>query len=389
MSTLKADIVTASSTNGNLAISNQGTGGIAIDGMPHRNLIINGDMRIDARGGSYTGLTANQYTLDRWRWNDSGTTAVVVDITQDTDVPTVAEAGSKFMNSLKIDVTTAEDLGNANAKLELFQAIEAQNCTHIGHGATGALACTLQFWIKSTKTGIFCTEINRHDATEGYVSEHTINTTNTWEKKTVTIPGDTSGTAIADDNGKGLVVYFRLAIGSDGTTATADVWAASGSTELATSNQVNLLDNTANNLFLTGVQLEVGPAATDFEYRDYASELVRCHRYYQQIDVAANGILPNSVGYMESTSVWRIFYGYIFGEMRAAATIDTSNDAHWAVTNGGANVALNATTLAIGSADTFGGNVTATASSSSFTQDEAAGLKSNNNAANFKLDAEL
>lgn len=246
------------------------------------NLVINGDMRISQRKTSFAGLIASQYTLDCMEWIDTGTTAGVVTITQDTDVPTVAEAGFRFMNSLKVDVTTAETLASADAALYLTHKIEAQNVTFFGHGATGALSAALQFWFKSTKTGIFTVNVDRDDATEKYSTEFTVGTTNTWEKHTVIIPGDTSGTVIAQDNGIGLAIQIMMAIGSAGTTSTANAWNASGTTELATSNQVNLLDNTANNVLITGIQYEVGGVVSGFAGRHISDELARTQRYYQK-----------------------------------------------------------------------------------------------------------
>ena len=141
MSTLKADTVTAATTNGNLAISNQGTGGIAIDGMPHRNLIINGDMRISTRGTSFANPGNGSYTLDRWRiyYGSAG----VVTVTQDTDTPTVAEAGTDFVNSLKVDVTTADASIAAGDFYTIQQRIEGLNWGRLGFGASGASSITL------------------------------------------------------------------------------------------------------------------------------------------------------------------------------------------------------------------------------------------------------
>jgi hypothetical protein len=221
-------------------------------------------------------------------WIDTGTTAGEVTITQDADAPTVAEAGFKFENSLKIDVTTAATLGSGDAALYLSYKIEAQDVTFFGHGATSALSGTLSFWFKSTKTGIFTVNVDRDDASEKYSTEFTIGTTDTWEEHIITIPGDTDGTAISDDNGIGLALQFMMAVGATGTTSTADAWNASGATELATSNQVNLLDNTANNVLITGIQYEVGSTANDFDSRDIATKLAMAKRYYERVKV--NGI---------------------------------------------------------------------------------------------------
>ena len=267
-----------------------------------KNLVINGAMQVAQRGTSFATLTATQYTLDRWEWIDSGTTAGAVTITQDTDVPTVAQAGTKFMNSLKIDVTTAEDIASGDAALYLSHKIEARDCTRFGHGATGAQSGRLSFWFKSTKTGIFAVNLDRNDATKKFSTEFTVGTADTWEFHEVTIPGDTGGTAIADDSGIGLALQFMMAVGATGKTSTANAWNASGATELATANQVNLLDNAANNVFITGVQFEVGSNTTDFEHTSYADQFRRCSRYLQQWNDSGgvSGIIAS--GYADSTT---------------------------------------------------------------------------------------
>jgi hypothetical protein len=290
----------------------------------NKNLLINGDMRVAQRGTSFTGVQTGTapYTLDRWGWIDNGTTSLVVTITQDTDVPTVAEAGVNFENSFKIDVTTAETIGtDDDEQVYLRQTIEAQNVTFLGHGSTGALACTLSFWVKSTKTGIFCVLVQRPDASEHYIVEVTIDSSNTWEKKSVLIPGDTSGTAIADDNGAGLIVNFVMAVGTNIDGGTADVWQADSSSTRATSNQVNLMDSTSNNVLFTGVQYEVGSIPTSFQQNLISDELARCLRYYQRVDGAYP--LPWTVVIGTATSGYA--YYRLHPTLRANPTIVTTD----------------------------------------------------------------
>ena len=275
MSTLKADTVTAATTNGNLAISNQGTGGIAIDGMPHRNLIINGEMMIAQRGTSFSSIASGSYCLDRWRFIEVG--AVVVDVTQATDTPTVAEAGTDFKFSMKIDVTTADASLAASDQVLVQHKIEGFNTAHLGFGAANAATVTLSFWVKSTVTGTAYVAFKNSAADRGYPAAYTISSSNTWEKKTIKVVGDTSGTWIGATNGIGINLEFILAAGTD-FHGTANAWGA-GNLKGA-SGMANLINDAANNILITGVQLEVGAAATDFEHRDYASEYARCQRYY-------------------------------------------------------------------------------------------------------------
>lgn len=302
------------------------------------SFVINGDMRIAQRGTSFATLTTSQYTLDRMEWIDTGTTAGAVTITQSADVPTLAQAGTKFMNSLKIDVTTAETIAGADAALYLSHKIEAQNVTFFGHGAAGALSAKLSFWIKSTKTGIFTVNLDRNDATRKYSTEFTINATNAWEKKSVTIPGDTSGTAIADDNGIGLTIQIMMAVGATGKTSTAGAWNVGGSTELATSYQVNLLDNTSNNVFITGLDYKLGSTDTDFTHRDIATELAMCQRYtWLMVEGDAKGFAAGGNTSAATTGAWLVDFPTI---MRAESTLSVSNVAHFdANINGGVGVA--------------------------------------------------
>jgi len=274
MSTLKADTVTAATTNGNLAISNQGTGGIAIDGMPHRNLIINGEMMIAQRGTSFSSIASGSYCLDRWRFIEVG--AVVVDVTQATDTPTVAEAGTDFKFSMKIDVTTADASLAASDQVLVQHKIEGFNTAHLGFGAANAATVTLSFWVKSTVTGTAYVAFKNSAADRGYPAAYTISSSNTWEKKTIKVVGDTSGTWIGATNGIGINLEFILAAGTD-FHGTANAWGA-GNLKGA-SGMANLINDAANNILITGVQLEVGAAATDFEHRDIASEEARCQRY--------------------------------------------------------------------------------------------------------------
>ena len=297
--------------------------------LPNHNLIINGDMRLAQRGTSFTTLTTSQYTLDRWRWNDGGTTSVVVDITQSATTPTVAEAGVNFSSSIQIDVTTAETIGT-DERLLLEQRIEAQDVTYFGHGSAGALTGYLSFWIRSTITGTGAMSVGllRDDATERFIREVTISTTNTWERKTLTYPGDTSGTAVTDNTGVGLTVEFVMAAGTDNDAASADVWASSADTNTATSNQANLLSNASNDIFITGVQFMMGPVDVPFRLRPIAEEIILAHRYYNRL-LYADDQDPVGTGLSVSTTVCRVYVSW--PEMRVAPTVTDSDGASFEV----------------------------------------------------------
>jgi hypothetical protein len=209
----------------------------------------------------------------------------VVNVLKTADAPTAAEAGVYTEHCLHFDVTTADASIAAGQLYAVEQRIEGYNVASFGSGKAGTRYVTLSFWVKSTKTGIFCVAFRNYNATRSYISEYTINVTNTWEKKVITIAVDTAGTWLYD-NGIGFIVMWAIACGSTFQTA-AGAWTAGN--YLATANQVNALDNVANDFKLALVQLEAGSTATTFEQRPYSVELAMCQRYYEKsysIDVA-------------------------------------------------------------------------------------------------------
>ena len=232
----------------------------------NRNKIINGDMTISQRGTSFAAVANSTYTLDRFVWFASGT--MVVTITQSTDVP-----NDTFQNSLKVDVTTVDTSTAAGDFAIINQKIEGYNVRDL-IGQT----FTLSFWVKSPKTGIHCASFINSGVNRSYVLEYTVITANTWEYKTVTVVGGLiTGGTWNWTNGIGLNVVFSLKGGTTFQTTTGS-WQV-GDFQ-CTSNQVNIMDNVANDFFLTGVQLEVGTVATPFERRPYGTELVLCQRYF-------------------------------------------------------------------------------------------------------------
>ena len=242
-----------------------------------RNLIINGDMRIAQRGTSVTGQTTGGYqTCDRYLVNIN--TAGTWTITQDTDVPT----GQGFANSLKMQCTTANASLTGTNQVGVDTRLEAQNLQHLKFGTSSAEKITLSYWVKSNKTGIHTVEIYQQDDDRSISKEITINTADTWEKKTWVIDGNTAG-SITNDNGIGFVVKWWLAAGTTFTSGTlATSWATLSNPNRVSSSNVNLADSTANYINITGVQLEVGDTATPFEHRPWDDELIRCMRYYEK-----------------------------------------------------------------------------------------------------------
>lgn len=239
-----------------------------------RNKIINGKMEIAQRGTSFAAAADGAYTVDRWKWQQSG--AVVVTVSQQADVPGSAQ---EFQYSLRAAITTADAAIAASDFAILNQTIEGYNVRDL-LGRT----FTLSFWVRSTKTGTHCVSLSNSGSDRSYVAEYTISAANTWEFKTVTISGGlpVSGTwnYLA---GAGLQCRFALASGTTFHT-TANAWNTGNF--LATTNQVNVLDTVGNIFAITGVQLEVGSAATPFEHRPFGAELSLCQRYFRQTGAA-------------------------------------------------------------------------------------------------------
>ena len=239
-----------------------------------KNLIINGDMRIAQRGTSSTGITTGGYlTVDRWKLNlsNAGTWTMI----QDTNVP----SGQGFANSMKMSCTTANASLSGGDRAWFDQRIEGYNLQQLAYGTAAAKTITASFWVKSNKTGTYILEFFSDDSTRQVSKSYTIDTADTWEKKTITLDGDTVS-GFNNDNNLSLYVWFYLAAGSNYTSGTLNTSWASATTANRAVGQVNLADSTSNYINITGVQLEVGDAASDFEFMPYDMELQRCQRYF-------------------------------------------------------------------------------------------------------------
>ena len=257
----------------------------------YRNIFINGDMSIAQRGTSATALgngDSGYHTVDRWKFIGAGAPTFEFTQTQDTDVPT----GQGFATSLKMDCTTAQGSLGVDEFLLISQRFEGQNLQYLKKGTSNAESLTLSFWVKSNKTGTYICEFQDQDNTRQISKSYTINASNTWEKKTITFEGDTTG-AFDNDNARSLDFNFWLAAGTDWTSGTlATSWQSYNATDRAV-GQVNLADSTSNDFWITGVQLEAGTTASDFEFLPVDVNLHRCQRYFStndiETDYVANG----------------------------------------------------------------------------------------------------
>jgi hypothetical protein len=233
-----------------------------------RNRIINGQMTIDQRNAGASSTNANTYTVDRWRV--FGSQASKWTWQQSTVEPT------GFINSLSFTSSSAYTILSTDIFL-LQQPIEGLNVFDFGWGTADAKPVTLSFWTRSSLTGTFAGSIRNSGNNRSYVFTYSISSANTWEYKTVTIAGDTTGTWLTT-NGIGLVLRFSISTGSNGET-TAGSWQAAD--YYSTSGAVDLLATNGATWYVTGVQLEVGTQATSFEYRQYTTELQLCQRYFE------------------------------------------------------------------------------------------------------------
>jgi len=253
---------------------------VALDRKTATPLIINGDMQIAQRGTSEAGLTSTGYqTLDRWRFValSLGTWTM----SQDTDVPT----GQGFSSSLKLDCTTANASLGAGNVLQLQTRFEGQNCQMLKKGTSSAESVTISFWVKSPKTGTHIAELRDIDNTRHISKSYTVSSANTWEKKVLSFAGDTTG-VLDNDNAVSFDLQFWLGAGTNYTSGTlATSWASTTDANRAV-GQVNVGDDTANNFYLTGVQLEVGTfdanSIPPFQFEDVGTSLNRCMRYYER-----------------------------------------------------------------------------------------------------------
>ena len=244
--------------------------------VPFRNIIINGDMSQAQRGTSTASITSQgYYTLDRFDFSPTNTGTWTM--SQDTDVP----SGQGFARALKLDCTTADASPSASDSIGLYQKIEGQNLQYLKKGTANAESLTVSFWVKSTKTGTFICELYDGDNSRAISQSYTINVSDTWEKKTLTFSGDTTG-AFDNDNALSLWFILWLSAGSDLTSGTLETtWGTPVNANRAV-GQVNLADSDSNNFWITGVQLEAGTSASDFEFLPVDVNLQRCLRYFQK-----------------------------------------------------------------------------------------------------------
>jgi hypothetical protein len=278
-----------------------------------KNRIINGAMVIDQRnaGASVTATTDYRYSLDRWDYR----------LTQGSKFTVQQNAGSVtppvgFTNYLGITSSSAYSVV-ASDFFDIEQRIEGFNVSDFGFGTANAKTVTLSFWVRSSLTGTFGGAIKNGNSDRSYPFSYTISSANTWEQKSVTIAGDTSGTW-ATNSDIGLIVQFSLGAGST-YSGTVNTWA--GANYYQPTGATSVVGTNGATFYITGVQLEVGSTATSFDYRPYTTELQLCQRYYwKTTGTSGNGyVAVGAGGYQSSTNfIAQLTYPV---QMRSSPTI--------------------------------------------------------------------
>jgi len=257
-----------------------------------RNRIINGAMVIDQRNDGSAVTADESYPVDRFQFRET------TDGSASVQRSTTAPAG--FSNSLLFTVTSADSSLGTNQYAGIRQAIEGFNVADLNWGTANAKTFTLSFWCRSSVTGTYGGVLRNSAATRNYPFSYTINSADTWEQKSITVAGDTTGTWLTT-NGTGIELWLTVALASN-IAGTAGAW--SSSVVLGVTGQTNIMATNGATWYITGVQLEVGSTATSFDTRSYTTELQLCQRYLNQYVIVATTMQAMIVGSFNTTTVY-------------------------------------------------------------------------------------
>ncbi len=345
--------------------------------LSNKNMLINGAMQVAQRSTSTASVTSGGYhACDRW--NIFGSSFGTYTVSQSSTSP------DGFANSLKLACTAADASPSAGDHFGVQQKFEGQDLQRLKKGTSGAVSTTVSFWVRSSKTGTYTLEMDDRDNTRSFSKTYTIDAANTWEHKSVTFTGDTTG-ALDDDNANSFQLSWWLMAGTTFTGGTFTTgWESRTNGNRVSSSNVNLSDSTSNDWYLTGVQLEVGSTDTPFEHKSYGEHLKDCLRYFNRYRKT------NSYGEFVTIRTYSGTQGTGIHQfpvpMRAAPTLSidkTVNTTYFAYN-------LNAITITGTDGNNTGCGFHATSASSSFTSGGGATIQSNGvQDISFNLDAEL
>jgi len=300
-----------------------------------RNIIINGDMSIAQRGTSSTNVSTGYHTVDRFQLTRG---AGGLNVSQETDAPT----GQGFAKSFKVIDTSGSNPGASDTNIFL-QRIEGQNLQYLKKGTSSAESLTLSFWIKAKVTGTYIVELYDSDNTRQISKTYTVFSSETWEKKTITFAGDTTGT-LDNDNAVSLALQFWFTAGSNFTSGTLNTSWNSATNANRAVGLTNALPSANDYVQITGVQLEAGETASDFEFLPIDINLQRCQRYYWNY---VNGT-DNEIGigaYQTSSEINAII---MFPQtMRGNPTLDiVTGSGYYKINRSGASDSFNSFSIA-------------------------------------------
>jgi len=336
--TIPTQATTTISTSGNVTVG----GTLAVGGgnispqTGFRNRIINGAMTIDQRNaGASVTPGDSAFTLDRWNVRQSAASKFSVQQNAGSVTPPVG-----FSNYLGATSLSAYSIASGDA-FALLQPIEGFNVGDLAWGTANAQAVTLSFWVRSSLTGTFGGALRNSATDRSYPFSYTISAANTWEYKTITVPGDTSGTWLTN-NGVGIRLSFGIGVGTT-ASGTAGAWTA-GSFTSAT-GATSVVGTNGATFYITGVQLEKGSVATPFEFRSIGQELALCERYYQRVNPTAVGD-RYAVGYNATTTQFDFIIFFLTAMRAPPAALEQNGIAgNYSVNPAGGLIACSAVPL--------------------------------------------
>jgi hypothetical protein len=310
-----------------------------------KNRIINGDMRIDQRnaGASVTPVNS-QYTLDRWA--SALSAASKFSVQQDAAAVTPPVGFNDYLGVTSLSAYTV----GASEQFGIYQPIEGYNIADLAWGTANAKTITISFWVRSSLTGTFGGSLRNSAVNRAYPFSYTISSANTWELKSITITGDTTGTWLTT-NGVGMYVFFNLGSGST-LSGTAGAWAASNFT--SATGATSVVGTSGATFYITGVQLEQNTSATPFERRLYNQELANCQRYCIVISQAVSNSRLFGFNYNSSTALARANFPVQTRTQPTGVTVSSAANTFTLFQNG---TTATISTIAFDAGDTYGANL--------------------------------